>query len=69
VINKVRALCSWYSKGLDEGSHLRSCVNSALSLGELREIVDEFFFADPSRADQAALSDSVGVRGASSLIA
>jgi hypothetical protein len=65
VINKVRALCSWYSKGLDEGSHLRSRVNSALSLGELREIVDEFFFADPSRRDQAAFSDSVGVGRAS----
>ena len=47
VINKVRALCAWYSKGLDDGSHLRSRVNSALSLGELREIVDEFFFAVP----------------------
>jgi nifR3 family TIM-barrel protein len=45
VINKVRALCSWYSKGLDDGSHLRSRVNSAQSLGELREIIDEFFFA------------------------
>ena len=50
VINKVRALCSWYSKGLDDGSHLRSRVNSALSLGELREIVDEFFFAAPVHA-------------------
>ena len=47
VINKVRALCGWYSKGLDDGSHLRSRVNNALSLGELREIVDEFFFAVP----------------------
>ena len=50
VINKVRALCSWYSKGLDDGSHLRSRVNSALSLGELHEIIDEFFFAAPVRA-------------------
>jgi tRNA-dihydrouridine synthase B len=47
VINKVRALCAWYSKGLDDGSHLRLRVNSALSLGELRDIVDEFFFAAP----------------------
>ena len=47
VINKVRALCGWYSKGLDDGSHLRSRVNTAVSLGELREIVDEFFFAVP----------------------
>ena len=47
VINKVRALCAWYSKGLDAGSHLRVRVNSAASLAELREIVDEFFFAMP----------------------
>jgi len=44
VINKVRALCAWYSKGLEGGSQLRTRVNAAASLGELREIVDEFFF-------------------------
>jgi tRNA-dihydrouridine synthase B len=44
VINKVRALCAWYSKGLDGGSQLRTRVNTASSLGELRGIVDEFFF-------------------------
>ena len=48
VINKVRALCSWYSKGLDGGSHLRTRVNSTLSLAELRDVVDEFFFAVPA---------------------
>ena len=47
VINKVRALCTWYSKGFDGGSHLRARVNSAASLGELRGIIDEFFFAVP----------------------
>ena len=43
VINKLRALCSWYTKGLDGGSGLRVRVNSAESLAHLREIVDEFF--------------------------
>ena len=43
VINKVRALCSWYTKGLDNGSHLRTQINAAESLGELREIVANFF--------------------------
>lgn len=43
VINKLRALCAWYSKGLDGGSHLRVRVNAAESVGQLREIVDEFF--------------------------
>jgi tRNA-dihydrouridine synthase B len=47
VINKVRALCAWYSKGLEGGSQLRTRVNTAASLGELRTIVDEFFFGVP----------------------
>lgn len=45
VINKLRALCSWYSKGLDDGSRLRVRVNGAESIAELREIVDAFFLA------------------------
>jgi tRNA-dihydrouridine synthase B len=44
VINKIRALCSWYSKGLDKGSQLRVRVNAAASIAELRGIIDEFFF-------------------------
>jgi len=43
VINKVRALCSWYTKGLDNGSHLRIQVNQAQSLGELRDLIANFF--------------------------
>ena len=58
VINKVRALCGWYSKGLDEGSHLRARVNSALSLEELREIVDEFFFALPVASRSGAFASA-----------
>ena len=45
VINKLRALCGWYSKGLDGGSHLRVRVNSAATVGELRDLVHETFFA------------------------
>jgi tRNA-dihydrouridine synthase B len=48
VINKLRALCSWYSKGLDGGSHLRVRVNRAESITQLRDIVDEFFLASPA---------------------
>jgi tRNA-dihydrouridine synthase B len=50
VINKLRALCSWYTKGLDNGSHLRIAVNSASSIAELREIIERFFFA-PAAVD------------------
>lgn len=43
VINKVRALCSWYTKGLDNGSHLRIQINRAESLTELRDLIVHFF--------------------------
>jgi len=43
VVNKLRALNSWYTKGLDNGSHLRTAINSAESLVRLREIIVEFF--------------------------
>ena len=43
VINKIRALCSWYSRGLDGGSQLRVRVNSAERVDDLRAIIDEFF--------------------------
>jgi tRNA-dihydrouridine synthase B len=43
VINKLRALCSWYSKGLDGSSHLRVRINSAESIAQLRQTIDDFF--------------------------
>jgi tRNA-dihydrouridine synthase B len=47
VVNKLRALGSWYTKGLENGSHLRTAINSAESLGRLREVVAGFFL-EPS---------------------
>jgi nifR3 family TIM-barrel protein len=43
VINKLRALGSWYTKGLDGGSQLRVAINSAASIPELRSIITRFF--------------------------
>jgi tRNA-dihydrouridine synthase B len=45
VINKLRALNSWYTKGLENGSHLRVSINAAESIPQLREIIAEFFTA------------------------
>ena len=45
VINKLRALNSWFTKGLDNGSHLRVAVNQAESIAQLRRIIEEFFLA------------------------
>ena len=50
VINKLRALCAWYSRGIDRGSHLRVRINSATSIQELRDIVDQFFLRPESAA-------------------
>jgi tRNA-dihydrouridine synthase B len=47
VINKLRALNSWYTKGLDNGSHLRVSINAAESIPQLRDII-ETFFASPA---------------------
>ena len=43
VINKIRALGSWYTKGLDNGSHLRTAINSTESIDALRELLGKFF--------------------------
>jgi tRNA-dihydrouridine synthase B len=50
IVNKLRALGSWYTKGLDNGSHLRTAINAADSLPALRDIVGAFFFEAESVA-------------------
>ena len=45
VINKLRALGSWYTKGFDRGSHLRTAINAASSIEELQAIIGDFFLA------------------------
>jgi nifR3 family TIM-barrel protein len=50
IVNKLRALGSWYTKGLDNGSHLRTAVNSAESLAALNDIIVEFFMHAAVRA-------------------
>lgn len=52
VINKLRALCTWYTKGHDGGSHLRIAVNAASSLSELRALIEDHFLALPSRTSK-----------------
>jgi len=44
VINKLRALCAWYTRGLDGGSQLRATVNQTASLPDLRRAILAFFF-------------------------
>ena len=56
VINKLRALNSWYTKGLDNGSHLRVAVNAAESIAHLREIIAEFFLTSIDAEELATTS-------------
>ena len=48
VINKIRALCSWYTKGFDGGAQFRIGVNSAKSITELRDLIEQFFMLQPA---------------------
>jgi tRNA-dihydrouridine synthase len=48
VVNKLRALGSWYTKGFDHGSQLRTSLNRAESIEELRTIICDFFLPDQS---------------------
>jgi nifR3 family TIM-barrel protein len=43
VINKLRALIAWYSKGLEAGGQLRVAINAAQSIPETRDIIERFF--------------------------
>ena len=43
VINKLRALGSWYTKGLEGGSNLRVSINASESIAQLRETIERFF--------------------------
>jgi nifR3 family TIM-barrel protein len=47
VVNKLRALCGYFTKGFDGGSHLRVAVNQAPSVAELRTLIERFFATDP----------------------
>jgi len=55
VINKLRALGAYYTKGLDNGSHLRTAINAAGSLGALRDLIEAFFLSVPAAAPAAAV--------------
>ena len=47
VINKIRALCSWYTKGFEGGAQFRIGVNSAKSIVELEDLIQKFFLLNP----------------------
>jgi tRNA-dihydrouridine synthase B len=58
VVNKLRALGSWYTKGLDGGSRLRTAINSAESLAALVQTIEEFFFGVHAPAHPRAVFEA-----------
>jgi tRNA-dihydrouridine synthase B len=59
IINKLRALNSWYTKGIENGSHLRVAINAAESIPHLRSIVEDFFFAEVIANSEISLESAV----------
>jgi tRNA-dihydrouridine synthase B len=43
IINKLRALNAWYSKGFEGGSEFRVAINMAQSIDEVRQLIADFF--------------------------
>jgi tRNA-dihydrouridine synthase len=43
VVNKLRALGAYYTKGIDDGAEFRSALNTTSSLEELRDLIRRFF--------------------------
>jgi tRNA-dihydrouridine synthase B len=45
VVNKLRALSAWYTRGLEHGHHLRHTINRMESVPALRQVISDFFGA------------------------
>ena len=60
MINKLRALNAWYSKGLDGGAQLRVAINSADSIDQLRDLIGAFFFGPGSARERLIARAPVG---------
>jgi len=57
VVNKIRALAGYFTKGIEGGAQLRSAINSAESLASLRAAISTFYFGPAT--DQLATSAPV----------
>ena len=59
VINKIRALGGYYTKGFDGGAELRHSLNTVQSISALRQLIDRFFFTPGSVNAEVALDRSL----------
>jgi nifR3 family TIM-barrel protein len=44
IVNKIRALATYFTKGHDSGSHLRTAINTTPSLESLHRVIEDHFF-------------------------
>ena len=44
VVNKIRALAGYYTKGIENGTQLRAAINAAENLNSLRQLIETFYF-------------------------
>jgi nifR3 family TIM-barrel protein len=58
VINKLRALAAWYTKGLVGGSAIRTQINQTQSIDQLHDLITKSFSA-PELAQTGTVSDEV----------
>jgi hypothetical protein len=56
VVNKLRALGSYYTKGHENGSHLRTAINTATSVLQLRQLIADFFLLADERSVDTRLA-------------
>jgi tRNA-dihydrouridine synthase B len=47
VINKVRALAGYYTKGIEGGAQLRGAINTCASVERMRELIGDAFLDNP----------------------
>ena len=66
IVNKLRALCTWFTKGHEGGSHLRIGVNAAGSLSELRALIEDHFALKSAQSLPA--EDHFALKSAKSLL-
>ena len=69
VVNKLRALGSWYTKGLEGGSELRVAINSADSIPRLTAIIDGFFYCSTNKPTTAPVFASTASTSTTTVLA
>jgi tRNA-dihydrouridine synthase B len=59
VVNKVRALGSWYTRGLERGSQLRTAINRAESVPALVDLISDFFLSMRPETEAPVVAEPV----------